>query len=144
MPTNKKPMLSILVDGEKRDNFSALCTAHGRSMSWAINAFIDQCLELETINPAPSSLSEDVHPEGIAQLLEKTIHLAENLAKVELAVIQLPIDLAERLQPIFHNPESSKPIVVAEDEVENSPEDMEKQRIIEEMARRGLWKVQKS
>jgi hypothetical protein len=131
MPTNKKPMLSILVDGEKRDNFSALCTAHGRSMSYAINAFIDKCLELETIDPAPISLSEDVHAKGVAQLLEKTLHLMENL---------------EKLQPNFYKPESSEPIVVTEvfNEVEDSPKDMEKQRIIKEMVRFGLWKEPKS
>jgi hypothetical protein len=45
MPSNNKPVLSILVDGDKRDQFSDLCRSYGRPMAYAINRFIDQCLE---------------------------------------------------------------------------------------------------
>ncbi len=56
MPSNNKPVLSILVDGNKRDRFSDLCRRNGRPMSYAINQFIGRCLESDSIDCSPDYL----------------------------------------------------------------------------------------
>jgi hypothetical protein len=91
MPTNKKPVLSVLVDGAKRDQFSQLCSNHGRPMAWAINAFIDQCLEYGSIDgvilPPTTTKSE-----GLAELREIVTDIRENLMRIGVWMPQEAIE----------------------------------------------------
>lgn len=96
MPTNKKPVLSILIDGEKRGQFAELCARHGRPMSWAVNAFITRCLEQDSIalgasgaieidTVLDSPLATTVDMEGLAELREMIAELNRNLKVVKVS-----------------------------------------------------------
>jgi hypothetical protein len=82
--TNKKPMLSVLVDEEKRTQFSQLCARNGHPMAWAINAFITRCLEqdsIETVLASTPTVAADA--EGLAELREMIAALGQDLKRVE-------------------------------------------------------------
>jgi hypothetical protein len=78
MPTNKKPVLSVLIDGEKRSQFAELCARNSRPMAWAVNAFITRCLEKDSIALGASGAIDiiasapalTVDAEGLAKLRE--------------------------------------------------------------------------
>lgn len=88
MPANTKPVLSVIVDGGKRDQFSLLCSEHGRPMAWAINAFIDHCLENRSIELTTHSLVEN-GAEGLAELQSMMIELREDLKLIEASTVRL-------------------------------------------------------
>jgi hypothetical protein len=50
MGANSKPILSLLVDGEKKERFAELAKAHSRSMNWLLNQAIDKMLAANTIH----------------------------------------------------------------------------------------------
>jgi predicted transcriptional regulator len=50
MAKNNKPILSVLVDEEKKERFSALAKEHNYSMGWLLNQAIDKMLEAGTIH----------------------------------------------------------------------------------------------
>jgi hypothetical protein len=50
MGDNKKPILSVLVDEEKKRLFADLSRAHNYSMGWLLNQAIDKMLEAGTIH----------------------------------------------------------------------------------------------
>jgi hypothetical protein len=50
MGDNKKPILSVLVDEEKKRLFADLARAHNYSMGWLLNQAIDKMLEAGTIH----------------------------------------------------------------------------------------------
>jgi antitoxin component of RelBE/YafQ-DinJ toxin-antitoxin module len=54
MATNKTPSLQVLIEAETRSQFAMLCEKNGRTMAWAVRAFIDRCLESGAIELAPS------------------------------------------------------------------------------------------
>jgi hypothetical protein len=87
MPTNTKPVLSILIDREKRSQFSELCSKNGRPMAWAVNAFITRCLEEDSIALGTSGAIDvpalSVHAEGLAKLKEIIIELRQDLKRAE-------------------------------------------------------------
>jgi hypothetical protein len=74
MPSNNKPVLSILVDGEKRDQFSGLCRRNGRPMAHAINQFIDRCLESGSINCSPNYLEGSLNTDRLPGTLKNSEH----------------------------------------------------------------------
>lgn len=147
MPTNKKPVLSVLVDGEKRDQFSRLCSSQGRPMAWAINSFIDQCLENDSINcrTAPPSAFDG---KELAELKAAVMEIAENLIQIG---VYKPLEAVEEGREINQLEKLSKPSLVAEETPEqqkiraevrkirklNTPPSMEKQ-IAEALASVGL------
>ena len=59
---NSKPILSILIDEEKRSRFSELARQNNLSMGWLVNQAIDKMLESGSINIYISSatLTEDI------------------------------------------------------------------------------------
>lgn len=59
---NNKPILSILIDEDKRSRFSELARQNNLSMGWLVNQAIDKMLESGSINIYTSSatLTEDV------------------------------------------------------------------------------------
>jgi hypothetical protein len=95
MPTNKKPVLSVLIDGEKRSQFAELCARNSRPMAWAVNAFITRCLEkdsialdasgaieIDTVLDSPLATTVDI--EGLAELREMIAELSQNLKVVKV------------------------------------------------------------
>jgi predicted transcriptional regulator len=50
MGENKKPILSVLVDEDKKTKFSNLAREHNYSMGWLLNQAIDKMLEAGTIH----------------------------------------------------------------------------------------------
>ncbi len=88
MPTNKKPVLSVLIDGEKRRQFAELCARNSRPMTWAVNAFITHCIEQDSIkiDTALDSLfptARDI--EGLAELREMISQLSQSLKVMEVS-----------------------------------------------------------
>jgi hypothetical protein len=59
MGDNKKPILSVLVDEEKKRLFADLARAHNYSMGWLLNQAIDKMLEAGTIYIYKDSISVD-------------------------------------------------------------------------------------
>ena len=49
MAVNNKPILSILIDDEKRSRFAALAKDNKKSMGWIVNQAIDRMLEADSI-----------------------------------------------------------------------------------------------
>ncbi len=60
MGANSKPILSLLVDGQKKERFAELAKAHSRSMNWLLNQAIDKMLEANTIDIYQDSSVADV------------------------------------------------------------------------------------
>ena len=59
---NNKPILSILIDEDKRSRFSELARQNNLSMGWLVNQAIDKMLESGSINIYSSSVipTEDI------------------------------------------------------------------------------------
>lgn len=92
MTTNKKPMLSVLVDEEKRTQFAQLCAKNGRPMAWAVNAFITRCLEQQSIDTVLASTpAVPADAEGLAELREMVAELSQNLKRVETYTLHLAL-----------------------------------------------------
>ena len=67
---NSKPILSILIDEEKRSRFSDLARQNNLSMGWLVNQAIDKMLESGSINIYTSSatLTEDIGITSVGQI----------------------------------------------------------------------------
>jgi hypothetical protein len=67
---NNKPILSILIDEDKRSRFSELARQNNLSMGWLVNQAIDKMLESGSINIYTSSatLTEDVSITSVGQI----------------------------------------------------------------------------
>ncbi len=81
MPSNNKPMLTVLVDGDKRDSFSCLCRRNGRTMASVINQFMDRCLEASSIDHSPDSLGSGQNVDGLLETLGDLKHDLKRLGK---------------------------------------------------------------
>jgi hypothetical protein len=94
MPTNKKPMLSVLVDEERRTQFAGLCARNGRPMAWAVNAFITRCLEQDSITFGAITAVElgskyplvMANAEGLAELRDMIANLGQDLKRMKLVL----------------------------------------------------------
>jgi hypothetical protein len=64
MAKNNKPILSVLVDEEKKERFSALAKENNYSMGWLLNQAIDKMLEAGTIHIYRDSIAST--PSNIA------------------------------------------------------------------------------
>ena len=67
---NSKPILSILIDEDKRSRFSELARQNNLSMGWLVNQAIDKMLESGSINIYTSSVrvTEDVGITSVGQI----------------------------------------------------------------------------
>jgi hypothetical protein len=104
MGDNKKPILSVLVDEDKKRLFADLARAHNYSMGWLLNQAIDKMLEAGTIhiyrdsvppidgvapNPLPSTDIEDV----VRKYVDKaTSSMADELLNLQTKLAELTID----------------------------------------------------
>jgi hypothetical protein len=81
MAKNNKPILSVLVDEEKKERFSALAKENNYSMGWLLNQAIDKMLESGTIHiyrdsiaPTPSNIAPSTDIEELVRsYVEKAI-----------------------------------------------------------------------
>jgi hypothetical protein len=81
MAKNNKPILSVLVDEEKKERFSALAKENNYSMGWLLNQAIDKMLESGTIHiyrdsiaPTPSNIAPSADIEELVRsYVEKAI-----------------------------------------------------------------------
>ena len=80
---NSKPILSILIDEDKRSRFSELARQNNLSMGWLVNQAIDKMLESGSINIYTSSvnLTEDVTITS-AGYIDKLDKLEKHLASI--------------------------------------------------------------
>lgn len=133
MGDNKKPILSVLVDEDKKRLFADLARAHNYSMGWLLNQAIDKMLESGTIyiyrdsvpptdgvapKPLPATDIEEVVRKCVDNANESIIN---DLLKLQAQVTELGTDrdncddlradvadlrhqLAQRLQETIHPP----------------------------------------
>jgi hypothetical protein len=82
---NNKPILSILIDEDKRSRFSDLARQHNLSMGWLVNQAIDKMLESGFINIYTSSiiLTEDIATNSVGYIDE----IAKKAVEKQLANI---------------------------------------------------------
>lgn len=145
MPTNKKPMLSVLVDEEKRSQFTQLCARNARSMSWVINSFITHCVEQDTIKlwlEYPSVMSDS---EGLAELRDLLLKLGQDMKRMESSTIHIAIgekdETSHKPLETLHKPIESQ--LAMEEAYETIEEDqaLKKQQVITEIAKKMGWKI---
>jgi hypothetical protein len=68
MVKNTKPILSVLIDEEKRAKFSDLARRHSLSMGWLVNQAIDRMIEADSIDIYKGSIDTINHtlpPSGL-------------------------------------------------------------------------------
>ena len=67
---NNKPILSILIDEDKRSRFSQLARQNNLSMGWLVNQAIDKMLESGSIHIYTSSatLTENVNTSSVGNI----------------------------------------------------------------------------
>jgi hypothetical protein len=136
MGDNKKPILSVLVDEEKKRLFADLARAHNYSMGWLLNQAIDKMLEAGTIyvyrdsitpidgaipKPLPSSDIEEVVRRYVDKANESII---DDLLNLQAQVSELTTnrdnwddlradvaDLREQLAKLTTIPMAKKPTI---------------------------------
>jgi hypothetical protein len=144
MPTNKKPVLSVLIDGEKRSQFAELCARNSRPMAWAVNAFITRCLEKDSIALGASGAIDilasapalTVDAEGLAKLREIIIELRQDLKKAEA-----PPPHLEKTKQDFPKPNPIENIATFKPPGDEDPEE-EKHRILKAACERRNRQLQ--
>ena len=122
-------MLSVLVDKEKRNQFTQLCARNARSMSWAINSFITHCIEQDSIDLWLEHPSVKADSDGLAELRDMMIELSQNLQRMEANILHIDIKGGGV------DPKELKALDDSQD-IANK-----KQQIIAEMAERMGWKI---
>jgi hypothetical protein len=60
MGKNNKPILSVLVDEDKKEQFADLARRNKQSMGWVLNACIDRMLEADSIALCTGSIGDAV------------------------------------------------------------------------------------
>ena len=60
MGKNNKPILSVLVDEEKKEQFANLARRNKQSMGWVLNACIDRMLAADSIDLCRGSIGDAV------------------------------------------------------------------------------------
>jgi hypothetical protein len=149
MGDNKKPILSVLVDEEKKRLFADLARAHNYSMGWLLNQAIDKMLEAGTIHiyrdsvpsidgvvpkPLPSSDIEEV----VRRYVDKTNEsILDDLLNLQAQVTELTAnrdnwddlradvaDLRERLTHTAKKPHSPATKTAPKGTTQPNPETM--------------------
>jgi hypothetical protein len=96
MGDNKRPILSVLVDEDKKTKFANLAREHNYSMGWLLNQAIDKMLAADTIHIYRDSIEPidktDSPPTDIEALVKSYVDSA-----IEKAIAPISIDLAELL-----------------------------------------------
>jgi hypothetical protein len=114
-------------------------------MSWAVNSFIDYCLEQNSLT---FGMSKSIHEwgsmadaEGLAELREMIAELGQELKRMEASTFHIAIGEVDAVVEASHQPWESQPI---EEEVYVTVDDsqaLKKQQFITEMAEKMGWKL---
>jgi hemolysin-activating ACP:hemolysin acyltransferase len=145
MPTNKKPMLSILVDEEKRTQFAALCAKNSRPMAWAVNSFIDHCLEQNSLTLGTSKSIQEwgsmADTAGLAELREMIAELGQELKRMEASTFHIAIGEVDAVVEASHKPGESQPMGEEVCVTADDSQALRKQQFITEMSQKMKWKL---
>jgi hypothetical protein len=107
MAVNNKPILSILIDDDKRSRFAALAKDNKKSMGWIVNQAIDRMLEAGSIEIFLDSESKPTQKsqqssialsiDAIQRLIDSSIETRLKSIDNQPSSIGLPIDGVEEL-----------------------------------------------
>jgi hypothetical protein len=89
MGANSKPILSLLVDGEKKERFAELAKAHSRSMNWLLNQAIDKMLAANTIHIYQDS---SIDSPDIEELVKRYVDQAVSPIAAQVDELSAQID----------------------------------------------------
>ncbi len=100
MGDNKKPILSVLVDEEKKRLFADLARANKQSMGWLLNQAIDKMLEAgsihvyrDSINPIDESVTRPLPSTDIEEVVRR--YVDEAITPLNDDLLSLQSQLAE-------------------------------------------------
>jgi hypothetical protein len=97
MAKNSKPILSVLIDEDKRTKFADLARRHSLSMGYLVNKAVDRMLELDSIDIYGES-TRSPQPSNIgASSIDITD--VENLINTSIANLDLKSIIAAQLPP---------------------------------------------
>ena len=85
MTKNNKPILSILIDEDKRTKFSDLARRNSLAMGWLVNQAIDKMLEADSID----IYRDSTH---IPSINTSSIYTAEIKSTIETSILSMDID----------------------------------------------------
>jgi hypothetical protein len=98
MGDNKKPILSVLVDEEKKRLFADLARAHNYSMGWLLNQAIDKMLEAGTIyiyrdyiTPIDGAISKPLPSSDIEEVVRRYVDKANESIIDDLLNLQAQV-----------------------------------------------------
>jgi predicted transcriptional regulator len=94
MGANSKPILSVLVDGEKKERFAELAKVHSRSMNWLLNQAIDKMLEAKTIHIYQDSSAT---PSEVGELVKNYVDQAVSPIATELIDLSAQVEELRRI-----------------------------------------------
>jgi hypothetical protein len=101
---NNKPILSVLIDEDKRTKFADLARRHSLAMGWLVNQAIDKMIEADSIDVyRDSTHSSNTHISSVESIdIENIVKTSidsldiENMIKTSIANLTTPsIDIAE-------------------------------------------------
>jgi hypothetical protein len=97
MAKNSKPILSVLIDEDKRTKFADLARRHSLSMGYLVNKAVDRMLELDSIDIYGESTRSPQPPNIGTSSIDITD--VENLINTSIANLDLKSIIAAQLPP---------------------------------------------
>jgi hypothetical protein len=97
MAKNSKPILSVLIDEDKRTKFADLARRHSLSMGYLVNKAVDRMLELDSIDIYGESTRSPQPPNINMSSIDITD--VENLINTSIANLDLKSIIAAQLPP---------------------------------------------
>jgi hypothetical protein len=97
MPKERPPILSVLLDNERKAKFQAIAQAEERSMGWVIKDMIDRVIAADSIHiygdspqpPAAGAIADKVQVEHVS--------MDDVFTAIDEAIAPIQLDLAELL-----------------------------------------------
>jgi hypothetical protein len=97
MAKNSKPILSVLIDEDKRTKFADLARRHSLSMGYLVNKAVDRMLELDSIDIYGESARSPQPPNIDISSIDITD--VEDLINTSIANLDLKSIIAAQLPP---------------------------------------------
>jgi hypothetical protein len=97
MPKERPPILSVLLDNERKAKFQAIAQAEERSMGWVIKDMIDRVIAADSLHiygdspQPPAAVATDLTPDGVQTAIRRAI---------EQESIELERKLTQKLQTL--------------------------------------------
>ena len=126
---NSKPILSILIDEDKRSRFSELARQNNLSMGWLVNQAIDKMLESGSINIYMSSIipTENIAATSVELSADDIDTLAkEAIEKYSVEIFDVEVMLMNSIGIVNTELEAlKKRLGLSEELVANQAEELE-------------------